>query len=83
VVGRAGDYGPRKLDRQSLFFACAAVAREASASPHAKGNKKAQSHHPRCLGQWPTAPTVDSIQARLQLAASERRVQFYFVLSRI
>jgi transposase len=35
--------------------------------------KSAVPPHPRCLGQWPTTPSVDSIQVRLQVSASERR----------
>jgi hypothetical protein len=39
------------------------MVREASASPRAKGNKKsAVTPHSRCLGQWPTAPSVDSVK---------------------
>jgi hypothetical protein len=39
--------------------------REASASPRAKGNKKsAVIPHPNCLGQWPNALSVDSMQSR-------------------
>jgi hypothetical protein len=41
------------------------MARGASASPRPEGNKKsAVTPYPRCLGQWPTAPSVDSIQVR-------------------
>ena len=46
MVVRAGDDSPSKRDRQPLsFYLSSAVVREASASPRAKGNKKAQSIH--------------------------------------
>jgi hypothetical protein len=57
---RAGDSSPRKHDRQPSLFAYALLAvHEASATPHKRGNKKAQIpltyHEPR-----PTAPSVDN-----------------------
>ena len=58
------------------FCLSSTVAREASASPRAKGNKKAQPHHTHLAPrQWPTVSSVDSVQVRLQASASERREQ--------
>jgi hypothetical protein len=56
----AGDDSPSKRDRQPSLFAYALLAvHEASATPHKRGNKKAQipltCHEPR-----PTAPSVDN-----------------------
>ena len=58
MVVWAGDGSPSKRDRQPLsFFLSYAVAREASAAPVARGNKKAQPYHTR----------VDMGQVRLHL----------------
>ena len=55
-----------RVSLQAFLFVCPLLmVREASASPRAKGNKKsAVTPYPRCPGQWPTAPSVDSIQVR-------------------
>jgi hypothetical protein len=57
----------RHFSRVSLqAFLCACpilIACEASASPRAKSNKKsAVTPSPCCHGEWPTAPSVDSVQ---------------------
>jgi hypothetical protein len=66
-----------RVPLQALRFARSLrLARAAAASTRAKGNKKsAVPPSPRCSGQWPTAPSVASIQVRLQVSASERNVQ--------
>jgi hypothetical protein len=63
---------PQKHNRQPRFVCLASAgAREALPAPRVKGNKKAQSL-PVARGQWPTAPSVDSMQIRCQVAAPER-----------
>jgi hypothetical protein len=53
-----------RVPLQALLFARSLrVTCPVAAPPHAKGNKKsAVTPHPPCLGQWPTAPSVDSVQ---------------------
>jgi hypothetical protein len=66
---------PRKLERQPLSFGLYSTAAREAPFPLTKGNKKsAVTPHPCCLGQWPTAPSVESVHVRLQVSASEHRI---------
>ena len=63
VVERTGDSGRDKRDRQPFLLPILCSGSRGPVSPLTQGNKKAQSHHTHvCPEQWPTAPSVDSIQ---------------------
>ena len=55
---------------QALRFASALLgARAVAASPRATDHKEsAVPPHPRCLGPWPTAPAVDSVQSFISIS---------------
>jgi len=63
----------------SLLESC-----EVSASPRAKGNKKAQvTPSPRSSGQWPTAPSVGSFYGQVVYKHQRPRVcTAYYMLGR-
>ena len=56
-----------------VFCLSSAVAREALSLLSHETTKNAVTPYPRSLGPWPTAPSVDSVQVRLKVPASEHR----------